>query len=82
MTFQNKLPIAASLTWHVISLSSLSKTYDLRQIRVGWLICQENKLMETILATKEKIMICSSVFDKEITYCYMLTRDQRLPLIL
>jgi len=82
MTFTNVLPVAASLAPHVISVSSLSKTYGLPGIRVGWLICQDKKLMGKFLAAKEQIMICGSVVDEEIAYRYMLTRDQRLPLIL
>jgi aspartate/methionine/tyrosine aminotransferase len=82
MTFTNKLPCAASLGSHVISVSSLSKTYGLPGIRIGWLICQDKKLMGKFLAAKEQIMICGSVVDEEIAYRYMLTRDKRLPLIL
>ena len=82
MTFANVLPIAASLASHVISVSSLSKTYGLPGIRLGWLICQDKNLMEKFLAAKEQIMICGSVVDEEIAYRYMLIRNQRLPLIL
>lgn len=82
MTFKDKLPVAASLASHVISVSSLSKTYGLPGIRIGWLICQDKKLMGKFLAAKEQIMICGSVVDEEIAYRYMLTRDERLPLIL
>ncbi|CAF2805033.1 unnamed protein product [Rotaria sp. Silwood2] len=82
MTFINLLPVAASLASHVISVSSLSKTYGLPGIRIGWLICQDKKLMEKFLAAKEQIMICGSVIDEEIAYRYMLTRDKQLSLIL
>ena len=82
MTFTNKLPVAASLASHVISVSSLSKTYGLPGIRIGWLICQDKKLMEKFLAAKEQMVICGSVVDEEIAYRYMLIRNQRLPLIL
>ena len=82
MTYADLLPVAASLASHVISVSSLSKTYGLPGIRIGWLICQDKKLMEKFLAAKEQIMICGSVVDEEIAYRYMLTRDQRLALIL
>ncbi len=82
MTFTNKLPVAASLASHVISVSSLSKTYGLPGIRIGWLICQDKQLMGKFLAAKEQIMICGSVVDEEIAYRYMLTRHERLPLIL
>jgi aspartate/methionine/tyrosine aminotransferase len=82
MTFRDRLPVAASLASHVISVSSLSKTYGLPGIRLGWLICRDRKLMETFLAAKEQIMIGGSVVDEEIAYRAMLMRDQRLPRIL
>lgn len=82
MTFTAKLPVAASLASHVISVSSLSKTYGLPGIRLGWLICQDKKLMEKFLAAKEQIMICGSIVDEEIAYRFLLTRDERLPIIL
>jgi aspartate/methionine/tyrosine aminotransferase len=40
MTFGETLPVAASLNPRVISASSLSKTYGLPGIRIGWLVCQ------------------------------------------
>ncbi|CAF1638878.1 unnamed protein product [Rotaria magnacalcarata] len=82
MTFKNRLPVAASLESHVISVSSLSKTYGLPGIRIGWLICQDRKLMRKFLAAKEQIMICGSVVDEEIAYQYMLNREKQLSVIL
>lgn len=82
MTFKNKLPVAASLASHVISVSSLSKTYGLPGIRIGWLICQDKNLMKKFLAAKEQIMICGSIVDEEIAYRFMLIRQQKLPSIL
>jgi aspartate/methionine/tyrosine aminotransferase len=46
MSFKFKLPKAASLSERVISVSSLSKTYDLPGIRIGWLVTQNKKLHE------------------------------------
>ena len=82
MTFADRLPVAASLAPHVLSVSSLSKTYGLPGIRLGWLICQDPSLMSKFLAAKEQIMICGSIVDEEIAYRYMLVRDARLPCIL
>ena len=82
MTFENKLPVAASLAPHVISVSSLSKTYGLPGIRIGWLICQDKELMKKFLAAKEQIMICGSIIDEEIAYRFMLTQHQQLSSIL
>ena len=81
MSFKFKLPIAASLSERVISVSSLSKTYGLPGIRIGWLITQNKKLQELFLAAKEQIFICGSVVDEEIAYRYMAKRNDYFPAI-
>uniref|UniRef100_A0AC34F6P1 Aminotransferase class I/classII domain-containing protein n=1 Tax=Panagrolaimus sp. ES5 TaxID=591445 RepID=A0AC34F6P1_9BILA len=82
MTFGDKLPVAASLSSNVISVSSLSKTFGLPGIRVGWLICQDKELMKKFLAAKEQMIICGSIVDEEIAFRFMETRQQKLPEIL
>jgi aspartate/methionine/tyrosine aminotransferase len=59
-----KLPVAASLGRHVISVSSLSKAYGVPGIRVGWIIATDPKLQEVFLAAKEQISICGSVINE------------------
>lgn len=59
-----KLPIAALLGRHVISVSSLSKAYGVPGIRVGWIIATDPALQETFLAAKEQISICGSVINE------------------
>ena len=81
MSFKFKLPIAASLSDKVISVSSLSKTYGLPGIRIGWLTTQNKKLQELFLAAKEQIFICGSVVDEEIAYRYMVKRNDYFPAI-
>ena len=78
MTFGKPLPLAASLSPRAISVSSLSKTYGLPGIRMGWLICRDTGLMETFLAAKEQIHICHSVVDEEIAHKYLEKKDERL----
>lgn len=78
MGFQHVLPQAASLSERVISVSSLSKTYGLPGIRLGWLLCRDKKLMETFLAAKEQIFISGSVVDEEIAYQYLLRKAEHL----
>jgi aspartate/methionine/tyrosine aminotransferase len=86
MTFGEPLPLAAEYGDHVISVSSLSKTYGLPGLRMGWIICRDHRLMETFLAAKEQIHICGSPLDEEVAFRYMqhkethfqrLTRDIR-----
>jgi aspartate/methionine/tyrosine aminotransferase len=78
MSFGEVLPPAASLSPRVISVSSLSKTYGLPGIRMGWLLCRDKTLMETFLAAKEQIFISNSVVDEEIAYQFLSGKAEHL----
>lgn len=78
MAYGRPLPTGASLSPSVISVSSLSKTYGLPGIRMGWLACRDRVLMETFLAAKEQIVICNSVLDEEIAARALEARETRL----
>lgn len=68
MFFSDKLPIAATLSDKVISVSSMSKSYGLPGIRIGWILSRNKALMEIFLAAKEQICITNSVVDEEVAY--------------
>jgi aspartate/methionine/tyrosine aminotransferase len=76
MVFGEKLPMAAAYGDRVISVSSLSKAYGLPGIRMGWIVCRNQQLMETFLAAKEQIHICGSVLDEEVAFRYMQHRSR------
>jgi aspartate/methionine/tyrosine aminotransferase len=78
MTFGPALPLAAEYGDHVISISSLSKTYGLPGLRVGWIICRDQRLMETFLAAKEQIHICGSPLDEELAFHYLQHKEKHL----
>ena len=78
MVFEEQLPLAAELSPSIISISSLSKSYGLPGIRVGWIVCRDQVLMETFLAAKEQIHICGSVLDEAVAFRYMLHREKHL----
>lgn len=78
MSFGEVLPPAASFSPRVISVSSLSKTYGLPGIRMGWLLCRDKTLMEIFLAAKEQIFISNSVVDEEIAYQYLSRKAEHL----
>ncbi|WP_213978927.1 pyridoxal phosphate-dependent aminotransferase [Sphingomonas sp. dw_22] len=59
-----RLPIAASMGDHVISVASLSKAFGVPGIRVGWIINRDPVLQELFLAAKEQISICGSVINE------------------
>jgi aspartate/methionine/tyrosine aminotransferase len=81
MAFPAPLPIAASRSDRVISVSSVSKTYGLPGLRIGWLICRDAALLETFLAAKEQIFICNSIVDEELAFQALSERATTLPAI-
>jgi aspartate/methionine/tyrosine aminotransferase len=64
LSFAQKLPLAASLGSHVISVSSLSKAYGVPGIRLGWIVTKDAHLQQLFLAAKEQVSICGSVTDE------------------
>jgi aspartate/methionine/tyrosine aminotransferase len=76
MCFVEKLPVAATLSERVISISSMSKSYGLPGIRIGWIFSKNKQLMETFLAAKEQICITNSVVDEEIAFQYLKRKEE------
>jgi aspartate/methionine/tyrosine aminotransferase len=64
LSYERRLPLAASLGDHVIGVSSLSKAYGTPGIRIGWLVTRDPALQEVFLAASEQINICGSVMDE------------------
>lgn len=81
LTFGVQLPLAATLSDRVISVSSVSKAFGLPGIRIGWLITKNKKLQEIFLAAKEQIFLCNSVVDEEIAYQFLQQKKQHVPAI-
>lgn len=81
MTFGEALPVAASLSPRVISVSSLSKSYGLPGIRVGWLVARDRDLFARLLAAKEQILISGSLVDETIALAALRRRPTWLPAI-
>ena len=75
----NPTPLAATLGDHVISVSSLSKTYGVPGIRVGWIVSRDRALMTTFLAAKEQIALAHSVIDEAIALAILRQRATLLP---
>lgn len=81
MTFEEPLPVAASLSPRAISVSSLSKTYGLPGIRTGWLVTRDRGLRDRLLAAKEQILISGSLVDETIALGALQRRPAWLPAI-
>lgn len=74
--FKTPYPIVATKSRKVISVSSLSKAYGLPGLRIGWLISQDDDLMERFLAAKEMIYISNSVLDEEVAYQFLIQKEK------
>jgi aspartate/methionine/tyrosine aminotransferase len=81
MVFGEPLPLAAAYSPRVISVSSLSKTYGLPGLRTGWIVCGDQRLMDTFLAAKEQIHICGPSLDEEVAFRYLQQKDLYFPRI-
>lgn len=81
MTFGSAPPVAATLSPRALSVSSMSKTFGLPGIRMGWLLCRDPALQERFLAAKEQIVITNSVVDEAIAHSYLRNKAQHLPRI-
>ncbi len=82
LTHDSALPMAATLSPRAISVSSMSKAYGLPGLRVGWAVCRDPQLAETLLAAKEQIVICGSTIDEAIAGRVLADRARILPPIL
>ncbi len=79
---QDRLPIAACLSTRAVSVSSMSKAYGLPGLRVGWAVCRDPGLAETLLAAKEQMVICGPTLDEAIAGRVLAARPRILPPIL
>ncbi|CAK1358674.1 unnamed protein product [Cercospora beticola] len=73
-----QIPLAASLDTHVISVSSMSKSFGMPGLRIGWIITQNNTLLENFLAAKEQTSISGSVIDEFIAEQILFRRHEIL----
>ncbi|HEV8511978.1 MAG TPA: aminotransferase class I/II-fold pyridoxal phosphate-dependent enzyme [Cyclobacteriaceae bacterium] len=74
--FKTPYPIVATKSKKVISVSSLSKAYGLPGLRIGWLISQDDDLMERFLAAKEMIYISNSALDEEVAHQFLIQKEK------
>lgn len=79
LAYGEPLAPVASLSERAIGISSMSKTYGLPGLRIGWLACRDRELAETLLAAKEQIMICGATIDEEIAAAVLAERARILP---
>lgn len=79
LQFQSSLkPYYASRSASIISVASLSKAFGAPGIRLGWLISQDEALMEKLLAAKEQVLITNSVVDEYIGEAILQQKEKLL----
>jgi aspartate/methionine/tyrosine aminotransferase len=81
LAYGDPLPMATTLSPRVLAVSSMSKTYGLPGLRVGWLTCRDDRLMETFLAAKEQIFICGAVVEEELAARVLEQRSVALKIV-
>lgn len=74
--FKTPYPVTASLSKKVISVSSLSKAYGLPGLRMGWIVTQDDTLMEQFLAAKEMMYISNAALDEEVALQFYRQKEQ------
>ena len=57
---KNRLPYAASLYEKALSLDVLTKSYGLAGLRIGWVACQDKKILKKLGAYKHYLSICNA----------------------
>lgn len=66
MTVGQPLPAAATLDAKAVSISTMSKTFGLPGIRIGWIATRDRDLMHRLLACREHITITNNVLGEQI----------------
>ncbi len=74
--FKTPYTYIAGRSKKVISVSSLSKAFGLPGLRIGWLITQDENLLELFLAAKEMIYISNSALDEEVAYQFYKQKEK------
>lgn len=74
----DRLPAACDLLPNGVSLGSISKSYGLPGLRIGWLVTRDRALRERLLALKDYTTICSSAPSEMLTALALRHRDRLL----
>lgn len=77
-----RIPLAATLSPNVVSVSSMSKAYGIPGIRIGWAVTTDPEMFNTLLAAKEQIAICGSTIDEHTAGAVLSKRKRILPPIM
>jgi aspartate/methionine/tyrosine aminotransferase len=71
----DRLPAACELDERAVSLGSISKSYGLPGLRIGWLVTRDAALREAIVHVKDYTTICSSAPSEVLTALALRHRE-------
>ena len=71
----NRLPAACEIYERAVSLGSMSKSYGLPGLRLGWLVCKDAELLARCLEFKYYTTICSSAPSEILTAVALRHRE-------
>lgn len=71
----DRLPVAADLGAHVISLGVMSKAFGLAGLRVGWLALRDPALYARLSALKDYLSMCNSAPSEALALIALRARD-------
>jgi aspartate/methionine/tyrosine aminotransferase len=74
----DRLPAACDLDERAVSLGSISKSYGLPGLRLGWLVTRDAVLRDAILGLKDYTTICSSAPSEVLTAVALRNRHALL----
>jgi aspartate/methionine/tyrosine aminotransferase len=74
----SRLPAACDLDERAVSLGSISKSYGLPGLRLGWLVTRDADLREAIMRLKDYTTICSSAPSEVLTAVALRNRNALL----
>ena len=77
MMFGTPPPLAATLSPHAISLTSMSKTWGVPGIRIGWVVA-DTPIVEAIRAVREQVTICNSSVGEAISKKILENKEKLL----
>jgi aspartate/methionine/tyrosine aminotransferase len=77
MMFDSPPQLAATMSSNAISLTSMSKTWGLPGIRIGWVVA-DTPIIEAIRAVREQVTICNSSLGEAIALAVLKQRERLL----
>jgi aspartate/methionine/tyrosine aminotransferase len=80
LMFEDPPPLAATMSPIAISLTSMSKTWGVPGIRIGWAVA-DNSIIQAIRAIREQITICNSSVGEAIAKEILMKKNKILSML-